>query len=188
MHLHSVSPVPISPPSAGPQQAAGSGRPEHHASAPHSTESTTHSAAERRNEAVRQQEFDSQVRELRRVDREVRLHERQHAAAAGPHGGAPSYTYQRGPDGVLYAVGGHVDVDLSPVPGDPEATLAKALQIRRAAMAPAEPSAADRGVAMQAAQMAMQARADIAKEQTGIYAAIAVGDTAHSASHVDEQV
>lgn len=133
-------------------------------------------------EAALQSQLDAEVRELRQVDREVRLHERQHAAAAGPHGGAPSYRYARGPDGVLYAVAGHVNVDMAPVPGDPEATLAKALQIRRAAMAPGEPSSADRGVAMQAAQMALQARAEMAREQADLYASIASGDNERSAA------
>jgi hypothetical protein len=47
------------------------------------------------------------------------------------------------------------------VSGDPQATLAKAQQIRAAALAPAEPSSQDRKVAAQASQMAAEARADI---------------------------
>ena len=76
-----------------------------------------------------------------------------------------SFTYQRGPDGVQYAVGGEVGIDTSPVAGDPEATLAKAQRIRAAALAPAEPSAQDLRVAAQAAQLAVQARAEIGQQQ-----------------------
>lgn len=107
-----------------------------------------------------------QLRELKARDREVRAHEAAHLAAAGSLAqGGPSYTYQRGPDGVLYAVGGEVNIDTSAVEGDPEATLEKAQRIRTAALAPAEPSAQDLRVAAQAAQLAIQARADINEAQ-----------------------
>jgi hypothetical protein len=99
----------------------------------------------------------AEVRELSKRDQAVRTHERTHASVAGAHGGSPQFQYQRGPDGVLYAVAGSVSVDLSPVAGNPEATLAKAQTIRRAALAPADPSAADRAVAAQASAMAADA-------------------------------
>jgi hypothetical protein len=105
------------------------------------------------------------VRELQARDREVRAHEAAHAAAGGQYAGAPQYTYQRGPDGRQYAIGGSVSIDTSPVQGDPEATLQKAQQIRRAAFAPAEPSAQDRAVAASAAALERQARAEIAAER-----------------------
>ena len=90
-----------------------------------------------------------------------------HLAAAGSLAiGGPTYTYQRGPDGVLYAVGGQVNIDTSAVPGDPEATLEKAQRIRAAALAPAEPSSQDLRVAAQAAQLAVQARAEISQERS----------------------
>lgn len=113
----------------------------------------------------KQQELErEQVRELAARDREVRAHERAHAAVGGVHAGAPTYEYTRGPDGINYATSGEVNVDTSPVPGDPQATLEKAQQIRRAAMAPAEPSGQDRQVAAQAAQLEVQARVEIAEE------------------------
>jgi len=105
------------------------------------------------------------VRELQQRDREVRQHEAAHAAVGGQYAGAPQYTYQRGPDGRQYAVGGSVSIDTSPVDGDPEATLQKARQIRAAALAPAEPSAQDRAVAASAAALERQARAEIAAER-----------------------
>jgi hypothetical protein len=111
------------------------------------------------------EEEQAQVEKLKARDREVRVHEAAHQAAAGglATGGA-TFTYQRGPDGVSYAIGGEVNVDTSPVSGDPEATLRKAETIRRAALAPAEPSGQDRQVAAKAAQMAAEARAELAAQ------------------------
>jgi DNA repair exonuclease SbcCD ATPase subunit len=106
-----------------------------------------------------------QLRELRARDREVRAHEQAHAAAAGSLAlGGPSFNFQRGPDGQLYAVGGEVQIDTSALAGNAQATVQKAQQIRRAALAPANPSAQDRAVAVQAAAMETQARAELARE------------------------
>ena len=106
------------------------------------------------------------IAELKRRDREVRAHEQAHLAAAGQYAlGGAKYTYQRGPAGKNYAVGGEVQIDTSPVPGDPEATLRKAEQIRRAANAPASPSAQDRAVAAEAVSLAIQARIEISRQQ-----------------------
>ncbi len=106
-----------------------------------------------------------QLRELRSRDREVRAHEQAHATVAGAlaKGGA-SFSFQRGPDGQLYAIGGEVKIDTSALAGDAQSTAQKAQQIRRAALAPAQPSSQDRAVAAQAATMEIQARAEIAKE------------------------
>jgi len=103
---------------------------------------------------------------LRQRDREVRAHEMAHLAAAGPYAtGGPTFEYQKGPDGQRYAVGGHVNIDTSPVPGDPEATLRKAEAIRRAALAPGDPSPQDRSVAAAAAAMALKAQAELQQLQ-----------------------
>jgi hypothetical protein len=106
------------------------------------------------------------IAELKRRDREVRAHEQAHQAAAGPYASAPSFTYQKGPDGKNYAVGGEVQIDTSPIPGDPEATKRKAEQIRAAANAPASPSAQDRAVAADATSMAIKAQMEITRNQT----------------------
>ncbi|MEL7312818.1 MAG: putative metalloprotease CJM1_0395 family protein [Pseudomonadota bacterium] len=107
----------------------------------------------------------AQVEELQARDREVRAHEQAHLAAAGPYAkGGIQYTFQRGPDGRLYAVGGQVSVDTSEIPDDPQATLRKAQTLRRAALAPAEPSRQDRAVAAQMSRMAAEASRDIAAE------------------------
>lgn len=116
--------------------------------------------------AQKQQQIDQVVAQLKARDQEVRTHEMAHVAAGGQYvTSGPSYTYQTGPDGQRYAIGGSVGIDTSPVSGDPEATLQKAQQVMTAAMAPAQPSSTDRQVASQASQMASQARADLAQAQ-----------------------
>ena len=101
------------------------------------------------------------VSELKARDRVVRTHEMAHmAAGAGLVTRGASYTYQNGPDGQRYAVGGEVGIDTSPG-RTPEETLLKAERIRAAALAPAEPSGQDRQVAAAAAKMASQARMEI---------------------------
>ena len=88
-------------------------------------------------------------------------------AAAGQHAiGGASYTYQVGPDGRRYAIGGEVQIDLSPIPGDPDATFRKAQKLRRAALAPAAPSSTDRQVAMLASRMAQEALAEVAERHS----------------------
>jgi hypothetical protein len=106
----------------------------------------------------------AQVAKLKQIDAKVRAHERAHAAVGGAHAGAPSYSYTRGPDGQLYATGGEVAIDISPEQ-DPEATLQKATQIAAAALAPADPSGQDRAVAAAAAQLRLQALAQIREEK-----------------------
>jgi hypothetical protein len=104
------------------------------------------------------------VDELAARDREVRAHEQAHAAVGGQYAGSPTYSFVRGPDGIGYAVGGEVSIDTSPVPNDPEATIRKAQVIRAAASAPAEPSPQDRRVAVQAASLENEARAQLAAQ------------------------
>ncbi|WP_096014832.1 putative metalloprotease CJM1_0395 family protein [Campylobacter lanienae] len=105
-----------------------------------------------------------QVIELQRRDLEVRTHEAAHmSAGAGLTTGA-SYSYQRGPDDKMYAIGGEVGIDTSPGK-TPEETLKKAAQIKRAALAPAQPSSADLQVAATATNMEIDAKMEIQKNQ-----------------------
>jgi hypothetical protein len=112
------------------------------------------------------------IAQLRSRDGAVRAHEAAHMAAGGRYitGGA-SYSYERGPDGVEYAVGGEVGVDTSPVPGKPEETAQKMRIIRAAALAPSDPSAADISIAAAASQMEAEALAEIAQAGGGEAAA-----------------
>lgn len=117
-------------------------------------------------ESAEAREQEQRIAELASRDREVRAHEQAHAAVGGQHAGAPSYTYERGPDGKTYATGGEVQIDVGPVAGDPEATLSKMEQVQRAALAPAEPSAQDRSVAAQAQSQAAKARIEMAQQRS----------------------
>ncbi|MDH5471781.1 MAG: putative metalloprotease CJM1_0395 family protein [Gammaproteobacteria bacterium] len=103
------------------------------------------------------------LQQLRARDREVRAHEAAHIAAGREYiRGGPNFTLQQGPDGRSYAIGGEVQLDASPVSGDPEATLSKAEIVRRAALAPAQPSPQDVQVASDASAMAARARVELA--------------------------
>lgn len=106
------------------------------------------------------------VRSLQARDRQVRAHEQAHLAASGglATSGA-SYTYQKGPDGISYAVGGEVSIDVSEG-NTPQETIARAITIRSAALAPADPSGPDRAIAAQASQMEQQARAELSAQQS----------------------
>lgn len=100
-----------------------------------------------------------EVERMKRREREVRAHEMAHKTAAGELAqGAIRYEYEMGPDGKRYVTGGSVNLDVAPVPGEPEKTIKKAQKIQRAALAPAKPSTQDRQVAAQAAAMERQAR------------------------------
>lgn len=101
-----------------------------------------------------------EVQKLKQRDREVRAHEAAHKAAGGSLASAPSYETVTGPDGRSYAVAGEVKIDTSPVPNNPEATIRKMEIVRRAALAPSQPSAQDRQVAADAAAKIQEARAE----------------------------
>jgi hypothetical protein len=99
-----------------------------------------------------------QVQKLKERDRQVRQHEQAHmTAGAGLVTSGASFTYQKGPDGANYAIGGEVGISTSPG-RTPDETIQRARQIRAAALAPADPSGQDRAVAAQASQMEQQAQ------------------------------
>jgi hypothetical protein len=107
-------------------------------------------------------EEQKEVEALKKRDAEVRQHELAHLSAAGPYAtSGPVYEYETGPDGQRYAVGGEVGIDTTPLAGDPEATIRKAQTIKRAALAPSEPSSQDQRVAAQANKMEQQARQEL---------------------------
>lgn len=103
--------------------------------------------------------------QLQARDRQVRAHELAHLAASGglATSGA-SYEYQQGPDGVDYAVGGEVSINVSPG-RDPQDTISRARTIEAAALAPADPSGQDFAVAAQARQMEQEARSALLLQQ-----------------------
>ena len=98
-----------------------------------------------------------QIQELKNRDTEVRTHEQAHLSAAGQYAsGGPSFSYQTGADGRQYAVGGSVPIDTGRE-STPAATIIKMRTVKRAALAPANPSAADRQIASYASMQELQA-------------------------------
>jgi len=77
--------------------------------------------------------------------------------------GAASYTYQQGPDGKMYAIGGEVPISMK-AGSTPEETIANARQIATAAMAAGNPSPQDFAVASSARVMEMKAQQQVARE------------------------
>ncbi len=101
---------------------------------------------------------------------EVKVHEQAHKSAGGSLASAPSYSYETGPDGKRYITDGEVQIDTSKEK-DPRKTIEKMQQVKRAALAPAQPSSQDRRVASEASQIEAQARSELAaqnrEESTG---------------------
>ncbi len=106
------------------------------------------------------------VVELKKRDAEVKAHEMAHASIGGQYAGAASFEYQTGPNGVKYAVGGEVPIDVSKVAGDPEATITKMEIVQKAALSPVNPSSADRAIAASASMKEVEARSEIMKANT----------------------
>lgn len=125
------------------------------------------------------QEEQAEVNRLKRQDEAVKAHERAHMAAGGEIASGPaSYQYQRGPDGKQYAVSGEVQIDVSKE-RDPQETIRKMQQVRKAALAPSQPSPTDRRVAAQASQIEAEARAELTKQNE---------ESAHSAPETPPEI
>jgi hypothetical protein len=120
------------------------------------------------------------VSRLSARDTAVRAHEAAHQAAASGLGGAATFTYETGPDGRSYAVGGEVPVSLRPG-RTPEETIANAQTVRSAALAPADPSAQDLAVAAQATQMETEARQQVVRDKADAPPADQTGERAGAA-------
>lgn len=108
----------------------------------------------------------AELEKLKQTDREVKAHEQAHMAAAGGIAvSAPQYEYEKGPDGKMYAVGGEVNIKIAEE-ASPEQTVVKAQQVKKAALAPAEPSGQDRSVAQKAEQMIQNAKIEQKNEKS----------------------
>ena len=103
------------------------------------------------------------VNDLKSRDSEVRVHEAAHQGAGGGMTGAASFTYQQGPDGRMYAIGGEVSISV-PSGSTPQESIQNAKQAIAAAMAPSDPSGQDFAVASSAMVMLMKAEQQLAKE------------------------
>ena len=95
-----------------------------------------------------EQDFARVLEKFKTSDSNIRSHEQIHASIG--HTTAPiSYNYQEGPDGKMYAVGGHVRLDTS-IPDDPKAAAFKLDQIQRASSGPTNLSSTDTSISTQA--------------------------------------
>jgi len=103
------------------------------------------------------------VKDLSSRDTEVRAHEAAHQAAGGGLAGGASYSYQQGPDGRMYAIGGEVSISM-PSGSSPEETVKNARQVAAAALAAGSPSPQDFSVASSAKVMEMKALQEITKQ------------------------
>ncbi|MCL2040042.1 MAG: hypothetical protein FWG85_06400 [Bacteroidetes bacterium] len=113
-------------------------------------------------EALTEEEKET-VKKLEAIDNEVRLHEQAHLSAAGGLAvSGASYTYQQGPNGKKYAVGGEVSIDTSKE-NTPEKTISKMERVIAAAMAPAKPSGQDYSVASSARKTINNMKSEIAQ-------------------------
>jgi len=112
------------------------------------------------------EEDQRKVEELKKIDKRVHVHEQAHLSAAGGYArGGANYDYVTGPDGNRYANAGHVNLDTSKE-RTPEATIRKADIIKKAALAPADPSPADKEIAANASEMAAEARKEMAQKRS----------------------
>lgn len=110
------------------------------------------------------EEEQQKVKEMKERDEEVRVHENAHKSAGGQYAAAPTYTYETGPDGKRYITDGEVSIDIGEEK-DPQATIEKMQIVKRAAMAPAEPSGQDRKVYQEANQKEAAARQELAEDK-----------------------
>ena len=105
-----------------------------------------------------------QVDKLKSREKEVITHELRHQSVGGQYASAPSYGKEKGPDGRSYITDGSVQILVSEE-STPEKTISKMQQVYAAALAPAEPSSADRSVAAKAKSIEASARAELAEEK-----------------------
>lgn len=103
------------------------------------------------------------VKELQSRDMEVRSHESAHQTG-GASTGAASYSYQQGPDGKMYAIGGEVSISYK-ASSNPQETIQNTQAIIAAAMAPSNPSPQDHAVASSARIMQMKAQQQLTRQR-----------------------
>lgn len=102
---------------------------------------------------------------LKSRDREVRMHEASHGNSPelikiGP----AQFDYTIGPDGKAYATGGRVTLSTG-TSGTPEEALSKAMALKKASIAPGEPSSQDFGSLNAAIAMEFEARNQLYSER-----------------------
>jgi hypothetical protein len=100
------------------------------------------------------------LKTLQEVDEEVKTHESAHQSASGGLASSPSFSYQLGPDGQMYAYAGEVSISIQG--GDtPEETIANMEQLKASALSPLHSSQQDLKVAQTANLMEARAKAQL---------------------------
>lgn len=102
------------------------------------------------------------VEALKQIERKVTAHERAHKSVGGQFAGSMSFSYTQGPDGKRYKTGGEVSISI-PNEEDPERAIQMLMQVKRAALAPADPSSQDIKVASMVDAKIQVARQKMAK-------------------------
>ena len=105
------------------------------------------------------------ISELEKNEREVIMHESAHISAGGRFASSPKYTHTLGPDGKSYITGGEVSIS-TPSSSDPKEVIRMMEQVRKAALAPMNPSSQDLNVAAMAANAQAQAATQLAAHQS----------------------
>lgn len=121
-------------------------------------------AAYLKKKAEESPEYKNAIRELSSIEDKVLAHEQAHMNVGGDLAGSASYSYSVGPDGKRYITGGEVPISM-PNSGDKEKMLADLEQVKKAALAPAEPSSQDLSVAAEASAQAIKIRGELASEK-----------------------
>jgi len=148
------------------------------------TETTVSQNASENDNHQKELQQAKEIKALQQRDQEVHSHELAHASVGGSFAGTPSYSFEIGPDGQRYAVEGEVSIDLSSIPGDPVATIAKMQKVHAAALAPADPSAQDIQVAANAVQIILQAQSELLDTQDDKL----VPEQSNNTSHINNKV
>ena len=118
------------------------------------------SLAESKQKTQKEWRIQREVVRLQQTDSNIRAHEQAHMSAGGAFAGVASFIYSKGPDGRMYVSGGEVPIQ-APEGKTPEETIGNMEIVRRAALAPPDPSGQDLAVAAAAMQIESRARAAI---------------------------
>ena len=105
---------------------------------------------------------EAEVFKLKAIDSKIKAHEMAHKSGPAASGGA-SFSYTKGPDGLMYAIAGEVPVEIKT--GDtPQETISNMHDVIATALAPSDPSPQDLSIASKARVIMMKAQQEFTKE------------------------
>lgn len=129
-----------------------------------STKEESQSNASNPSNATNEMKLAAEIRRLVVVENHVKQHEAAHMAVGGEFAGTASYSYTTGPDGKRYISGGEVSISI-PSTDDKKEAIRMLEQVKRAALAPADPSAQDQSTAASASAKQSALRAELKSEK-----------------------